>query len=70
MNENIYKSWFTSLLGAVAMVLAIYGWWMNRSTNLESIFLAACGFALLYMRDKISTWIEQAFKLLMNKFLK
>jgi hypothetical protein len=70
MYESVIKAWFTSLLGAISMTLAIYGWWTGQSTNLESIIAAACGFALLYMRDKISTWIEEAFKLLMNKFFK
>jgi predicted phage tail protein len=68
--ENIIKGWFTSILGAAAMALSLYAWWTDQATNIEAIFAGSCGFALLYMRDKISTWIEQAFKMLMNKFLK
>jgi hypothetical protein len=70
MNENIIKGWFTSILGAIGMGYAIYGKWFHHLSNIEALIWVASGFALLYMRDKISVWIEQAFKMLMNKFLK
>lgn len=66
--ENIIKSWFTSIIGAIAMVLSIFGWWYDQLTDFQGLALFIIGFALLWMRDSISAFIEQAVKAAIEKY--
>jgi TRAP-type uncharacterized transport system fused permease subunit len=68
--ENLIKSWFTSLIGAVAMSLALFGWWFDQLTDWQGISLFCIGFMLLWMKDKISAFIEETFKVALNKYSK
>lgn len=68
--ENLIKSWFTSLIGAVAMSLALFGWWYDQLTDWQGIALFSIGFMLLWMKDKISAFIEETFKVALNKYSK
>jgi hypothetical protein len=68
MAENIFKSWFTTLLGCVLMGLGVYEWWMKGETDWYRIAAPIVGgFALLYMKDKISEWIVEFFKAILSK---
>lgn len=69
--ENIVKGWFTSLLGAALMIMAVLEWWTVEAKQLYDFdvigpFIA--GFALLYMKDKISDWIGQFIQAVIDKF--
>lgn len=69
--ENIVKGWFTSLLGAALMVMAIIEWWTVEGKliyDFDVIGPFIAGFALLYMKDKISDWIGQLFQAIIDKF--
>lgn len=66
--ENILKSWFSSIIGATAMTLSIYGWWFDQLTDFQGLALFVIGFALLWMRDKISTFIESAIRAAIKKY--
>ena len=66
--ENIVKSWFTTLLGCVLMGLGVYEWWTGDETDWYQISVPIIGgFALLYMKDKISEWIGDFFKAILSK---
>jgi TRAP-type uncharacterized transport system fused permease subunit len=68
--ENIIKSWFTTILGCIAMGLSLFGWWFDQLTDWQGVALFIIGFALLFMRDKISGMIEQVIAAAINKFSK
>lgn len=68
MMENIIKGWFTTIMGMVAMGFALYGYAIEGWTWQEAGGLFALGFTLLYMRDKISEWISQFVKAILEKF--
>lgn len=66
--ENVLKSWFTTLLGAAVMVLAIYEYWIDDNMTIaQAGIMFAAGFALMWMRDSISGWIGQLFGVLVEK---
>lgn len=68
--ENIVKGWFTTLLGCGVMCLSIYEWWMTPDGKpvdwLDVSVPFVAGFALIYMKDKISDWITELFKTLID----
>lgn len=69
--ENLAKGWFTSILGAAIMIMSIIEWWttdnkMFYDFDVLGPFIA--GFALLYMKDKISEWIGSFISSLLEKF--
>jgi len=71
MVENMIKGWFTSLLGAALMVMAVVEWWTTENKQIYEWDILApfiAGFALLYMKDKISEWIGTFFQALVDKF--
>lgn len=65
--ENIFKSWFTSLLGGVIMILSLYDWWWLGEEITKAIWPFVGGFALLMMKDKVSDLINQAFEVVINR---
>lgn len=66
--ENVIKSWFTTLLGAAIMVLAVYEYWIDDGMTLtQAGIMCAAGFALMWMRDTISTKIGELFNALISK---
>jgi hypothetical protein len=69
--ESIFKSWFTTILGAAIMALSSYDWFFNpisEMTPRETGIAVVAGFTLMFMRDSISTWIQDAFKAILDKF--
>lgn len=66
--ENILKGFFTTLIGAVMMGLALYSWYMGESTDWQAGGLGIIGFAMLWMRDQIPGWIQQFFTAIIEKF--
>ena len=69
--ENIIKGWFTSLLGAALMVMSVFEWWTVEQKQMYDWDIAApfiAGFALLYMKDKISDWINSLVQAAIDKF--
>jgi TRAP-type uncharacterized transport system fused permease subunit len=68
MYESIFKSWFTSVIGAIAITLSLFGWWYDKLSDFQGVALFIIGFGLLWMRDKISVLIEDAVKAAINKY--
>ncbi len=67
--ENVIKGWFTSILGAALMLIAGYDYFFTDVlTEREAIGAAIIGFAMLWMRDKISEWIGQLVTVIIDKF--
>ena len=69
--ENIVKGWFTSLLGAILMLASVYEWWSVEEKQMYDWDIACpfiAGFALLYMKDKISEWITSLVQAAIDKF--
>ncbi len=69
--ENIVKGWFTSLLGASLMVMSIFEWWTvdnKQFYDYDVLGPMIAGFALLYMKDKISEWIGLFVQSVLDKF--
>jgi TRAP-type uncharacterized transport system fused permease subunit len=66
--ENIIKSLFTTLIGIVAMSLALYGWYLDELTDWQGGALGIIGFALLFMRDQIPGFLKKFAGLALNKF--
>lgn len=69
--ENLFKSWFTTLLGAAIMSLASYDWFFNPISEMsprETAIAVVAGFTLMFMKDSISDWIKQAFNAILDKF--
>lgn len=65
--QNIVKGIFTSIIGLVAMSAAGYGWWTDHLTDWQAGGLAIIGFALLFMTDKIPTFIDQFVQAVLKK---
>lgn len=59
--ENIVKSWVTTFIGIALMVLSVYELYAEGLNTKNCIALAA-GFALLWMRDNISIWLNDLAK--------
>jgi hypothetical protein len=57
--ENVFKSWFTTLLGCVIMAVCFYEWYKGEMTDMQAIMGGIIGFALLFMRDAIPTFISR-----------
>lgn len=69
--ENLFKSWFTTLLGAGILVVIGYEYfWDDSISDMQAVWGAIGGFALMWMRDKISIWIGDVFTALLDKFKK
>lgn len=69
--ENIVKGWFTSLIGAILMIMAIVEWWTVENKQVYEWDILGPfigGFALLYMKDKISEWIGSFVQAVIDKF--
>lgn len=69
--ENLFKSWFTTLLGAGILLVVMYEIFVAqapRLTRTEAIWVAIAGFALMFMKDAISGWINQAVTAAIDKF--
>ncbi len=70
--ESLFKGWFTTLMGCVLMGLAVYDWWNTPDgqpvnwVDVGGTFIA--GYALLYMKDKISDWISNFVMAVISKF--
>lgn len=70
-SENLFKSWFTTLLGAGILLAASYELFLAEAPRLtkgETLWAAAGGFALMAMKDSISGWINQAVTGAIEKF--
>lgn len=69
-SENILKGWFSSLLGAFLMGLAIYEYFFVEPaiTEKEAAVTFVLGYVLFQMRDKLSDWIGQAVTVVLDKF--
>ncbi len=59
--ENLFKSWATTALGVGLWLIAIWEMFFDPKSDIEAwqfALLIGGGFALLWMRDSISTWIN------------
>jgi len=67
--ENLFKSWFTTLLGAGLLVVSAYEYfWEGSMSDVQAAWCAVGGFSLMWMRDKISIWIGDVFTAFLDKF--
>lgn len=66
--ENFIKGPVMSLLGLVAMAASFYGWWIDYLTNWEAGGFCMVGFALLFMREEIPTFIKNFVSSITSKF--
>jgi len=69
--ENVIKGWFSTLLGAALMVLALIEWWTSETKKFyepDVLIPLIAGFALFQMRDKISDWVNQFVSIALDKF--
>lgn len=67
--ENIGKNLWTSLIGGFLMALGVYAvirdWFFDDPTSAEPyqiVLVFVAGFALLFMKDKLPSFIEGYFK--------
>lgn len=66
--ENVFKSWFTTLLGCACMVLALYEWYIGEEQDWYQVAIPfIAGFMLLYMRDNISEFLTEYIKSKISK---
>lgn len=59
--EAVFKSWVTTLFGLALWGIAVYEMFFNPDSEMEPWqfgLMIMSGFALLWMRDKISEWIN------------
>lgn len=66
--ENIFKNIITTIIGAVIMASAYYGWWNDHLTDWQAGGAGITGFALLWMRDQIPNFIGQFVQGIINRF--
>lgn len=66
--ENILKGIITTVLGAVAIGAAGYGWWVEHLTDWQAGGLATIGTAFLLMKDQIPGFVSSFFNVLLDKF--
>jgi hypothetical protein len=69
--QNLFKGWFTSILGCVLMTIGVYDWfWQGEEDWWRITAPLIGGFSLLYMKDEISVLIKELFTALIAKFKK
>lgn len=66
--ENVVKGLLTSILGAVMMGSAYYGWWSDGMSDWQAAVVGIIGFALLWMRDEIPAFIKEIGKAFIDRF--
>lgn len=66
--ETVIKGWFTTILGCIAMGWALYGYVWEGWEWQEAAGLGGVGFCLLFIRDKVSVWIEEFKTAVLAKF--
>jgi hypothetical protein len=66
--ENVFKSWLSTLIGAVIMCVGFYGWYMDDLSDWQAIGCGLAGFALFGMRENLSSYVGQLFQVLIDKF--
>lgn len=64
--ENTIKGLFTTVIGMVLMVLAVYGWWEDHVSDTQAIVIGVAGFALMFLRVKLEDTILDAIKNKLN----
>jgi hypothetical protein len=67
--ENFFKGFVTTLIGCALMILPVYDWFWEGERDWYQLGVPFVGgFALLYMRDKLSEFLSDFGKVLLNKF--
>lgn len=66
--DGFIKGPLTSILGLLIMCASAYGWWTDYLTDWQGGMFGVIGFALLWMRDVIPTWITQFVNSVLDKF--
>lgn len=65
--ENIIKGPLTSIAAFVFGCALGYGWWIGTVTDVQAICGGIAVFALIWMRDKLPSYIGQFFIALIEK---
>jgi hypothetical protein len=68
--ENIFKSWATTLFGLALWGIAVYEFFFDKDSAIEAWqagLMVVGGFALLWMRDSVSQWINSWVQKKVNK---
>lgn len=66
--EHVVKSWFTTLAGMVLITLSIYFWSLDQISDAGAISAGLVGFVFIWIKDKLSGWIEEIFRAWLKKF--
>ena len=66
--ENFLKGLFTTLVGIALMIISIYEYLTGEDGLMQTGLIMVAGFALLFMRDKISDFISELAKRALNKW--
>jgi hypothetical protein len=67
--ENLFKSWFTTLMGAGIIVMVAYEYfWDGSLSDMQALFGSLGGFALMWMRDAISSKANDFISAIIDKF--
>ena len=67
--ENLFKSWFTTLMGAGIIVMVAYEYfWDGSLSDTQALFASLGGFALMWMRDAISLKLNEFITAVIDKF--
>lgn len=62
------KGWVTSVLGLGLMVYSIYRWDQGELTDWQAGAIFIGGLTLIFVKDKIPTYIGNFFTAVMEKF--
>lgn len=63
--RNIIVGWFTTLLGMGLMAVSVYAWWENDTWWQIGVPFVA-GFILLFMKDKLSEFLNNLFSVILQ----
>lgn len=65
--ENIIKGPLTTIAAFIFGCAIGYGWWIGTVSDVQAIIGGIVVFALLYMRDKLPSYIGQFFTALIER---
>lgn len=65
--ENIIKGPLTTIAAFIFGCAIGYGWWIGTVSDVQAIIGGIAVFALLYMRDKLPSYIGQFFTAIIER---
>ena len=64
--DRIIKGYLMPIFGFALMVMAAVGWWQYEVADMTAASIATVGFAIVYMRNSLPTYIKKVINKKLN----